>query len=191
MRNALKFLLIAGLLVGLVGCTIDNPVDAPMTPHASVVKHASQPFALPAGTGLQKAVKVSGLVTVAEGGQLAFEHSSGTFAVKIVLTFGPGSVANDIVLDMVTDDEILAATFGPEGTRFLKPGNLYVEAHGLALPGQDAAALANALKLLYENEATGEWEPIQANGFNVDVATGSVTCTNGVINHFSRYGFGI
>jgi hypothetical protein len=93
---------------------------------------------------------------------------------------------------MVTDDQILAATFGPDGTQFLQPGSLYVEAHGLSLPhGMDAQTLANRLKLLYKNEATGTWDPINANGFSVDLATGSVVCQKAEIHHFSRYGFGM
>jgi hypothetical protein len=190
MRNVLNSLIVAILLMGLVSCTIDNPVDTPIPSGAALSTQAYQPFALPAGNGLQKTVKISGTVTAAEGGQLSFEHSKGNFAVKIVLSFGPGAVESDMTLDMFADDEVLSATFGPHGTQFKKPGTLYVEARGLDVNG-DVNALKNRLKLLYKNELTGNWEPIEAYGFQVDASTGTVVCKNGVIKHFSRYGFGI
>jgi hypothetical protein len=191
MRTALKSITFAALLLGLIGCAIDNPVDAPLPPQQSAIQ-AYQPFGLPAGNGLQKSIVVKGMVTVANGGQLSFVHSQGNFSVRIVLTFEPGSVANDMELNMLTDDQVLAATFGPEGTQFLQPGTLSVEASGLKLPkNMDAQALLNSLKMLYLNKATGNWEPIEAGGYSVDVATGTVVCTNGVIRHFSRYGFGM
>lgn len=189
MRNSLKSLVVAALLMGLVSCTLDNPVDAPISPNAAITQ-AFQPFGLPAGNGLQKTVKVSGTITAAQGGQISFEHSKGSFAMKIVLSFGPGSVDQDMTLDMFADDEVLSATFGPAGTQFKKPGTLYIEARGLDLSG-DVSQLKERLKMLYKNEITGNWEPIEGYGFQVDASTGTVVCKNGVIKHFSRYGFGL
>jgi len=197
MRNILIVFSTAALLLGLVSCTLDDPVGAPMPPPQGAISSPSehgtyQPLQLPANNGLKKAVTVTANITAAQGGQLAFEHSEGQFSVKIVLNFGPGAVAQDIELKMQTDDQVLAARFGPDGTKFLTPGELYVEAHGLNLASlPDPATLAQRLRLLYQNETTGEWEPIEASGFSVDVQGGTVVCQKGIIRHFSRYGFGI
>ncbi len=197
MRNTLVVVAVAALLLGLVSCTIDNPVGAPIPPPQGVVSPPGasgtyHPFQLPATAGLRKTVPVTATITAANGGQLAFEHSEGTFSVKIVLTFGPGAVAKDMDLTMLADDQSLAATFGPDGTKFGTPGNLYFEAHGLDLSSiSDPADLVKKLHLLYYNDTTGAWEPISASGFSVDLASGTVICQKGVIEHFSRYGFGL
>jgi hypothetical protein len=191
MRTHLKFIAIAAVLHGLLGCTASNPVDPAAAGQATLVKHGPQPLALPPDSTLAKNGEATGTVTVAAGGQLVMNLRHGRCTVKLVLTFGPGSVANDIELRIVADKKTLSASFTPDGTQFLIPGSLSMEAHGLDLPSSDSAWLAQNLKLLYENPATGEWEPVPSDGFTVDVATGSITCTNGVINHFSRYGFGM
>ncbi len=197
MRNTLTVFAVAALLLGLVSCTIDNPVGAPLAPPQGVVSSSDaggvyHPFQLPATSGLHKTVPVTATITAAGGGQIAFEHSEGAFSVKIVLTFGPGAVSKDMDLTMLADDQTLAATFGPDGTKFGTPGSLYFEAHGLDLSSvSNPADLVKRLHLLYFNQTTGLWEPISASGFSVDVATGTVICQKGVIEHFSRYGFGL
>ncbi len=197
MRNILVVIVTAALMLGLVSCTMDNPVGAPLPPPQGAVSVTSTdggylPLQLPAAASLRKTVPVTATITAAAGGQLAFEHSEGAFSVKIVLKFGPGAVAKDMDLTMLADDQVLAATFGPDGTQFLTPGELYFEAHGLDLSSYtDPTALIRKLHLLYQNDTTGNWEPIEATGFSADLSTGTVVCQKGVIRHFSRYGFGL
>jgi hypothetical protein len=196
MITTLKTVVFSVLILGLVSCSIDNPVDAPLSPHNGTAVKAlpAQSYnmlQLPKLQGLNKLVPVTSTITAADGGQLAFEHSEGSFYVKIVLKFSPGAVSTDKELQMLADDEILAASFGPEGTQFQIPGELYVEARGLDFSNvSDPLALAKQLRLLYFNETTQQWEPVDADGFKVDVASGTVICKKGLIPHFSRYGFG-
>ena len=196
MLNILKTLVVAVLMLGLVSCSIDNPVGAPIsTPTTSTVEQSSQIeyqlLQLPRLQSLQKLVPVKSTITAAGGGELTFEHSEGSFYVKIVLKFNPGSMAVDKELEMLADDQKLAASFGPEGTQFLVPGELYVEARGLDFSNvPDPRSLASRMHLLYYNETTHRWEAMKAEGFKVDTEKGSVICEKGYIPHFSRYGFG-
>jgi hypothetical protein len=196
MHNTLKTLVVTLLMMGLVSCSIDNPVGAPISPPSTgTIKPESQAdyqlLQLPKLQSLQKLVAVKSTITAAGGGELAFEHSDGSFYVKIVLKFNPGSLADDKELEMLADDEKLAASFGPEGTQFLIPGELSIEARGLDFSNvPDRRLLASRLRLLYFNETTNRWEVVRAEGFKVDAEKGIVTCEKGYIPHFSRYGFG-
>lgn len=191
MRRILDIVAFMALILGMMGCALDNPVDTHPLSSSTSFTRAYQPFALPADPALKKGITVTGTITAAQGGTLAFSHANGGFSIHITLAFGPGSVASDLVLDMIADDEMLAASFGPEGTAFLKPGDLSICATGLELGEMDQSTLLAKLRLLYQNEDTGVWEEIPAASFDADPATGSVMCEGGVIWHFSRYGFGI
>lgn len=196
MHNTLKTIVVAVLMLGLVSCSMDNPVGTPISPPTtSVLEQATQIeyqlLRLPKLQSLQKLVPVKSTITAAGGGELSFEHSEGSFYVKIVLKFNPGSLSVDKELEMLADDEKLAASFGPEGIRFLIPGELYVEARGLDFSNvPDPRSLASRLRLLYFNETTHRWEVVNAQGFKVDADSGTVICEKGYIPHFSRYGFG-
>lgn len=78
----------------------------------------------------------------------------------------------------------VAVTFQPHGTIFSPYAILNLTAHGVDFSGIDP----NAVDIFYDNQETGQWEPMQRDAVIVDVNAGTVTVINAQLPHFSRYG---
>ncbi len=126
----------------------------------------------------------SGLITVSDGGIIHL----GWGGPKNSLRFDPGSVAEDVVIDITTciikgnphnNFSVIELEFGPDDLFFSPPAQIVINAgslNALRAPKYDGT-----VKLYYYNPETDEWLLQQESKIN----KGKVTFE---IDHFSKFG---
>ena len=116
-----------------------------------------------------------------------YDMNIGGGGAMVSLEVLPGSVTEDAELSINLDDEDLSGdvflTFGPHGTVFNPSALLNIEASGLDLSGGDPSTI----DIFYDNQDTGEWEPMPKETLIVDQNEGYIKVVNAQLPHFSRY----
>lgn len=191
------------LILFFSGCQKDNSLVPPeqkdsnsMQKPAWVLAAEKQGItliALPksAFPALAKAFFATSLITHDVNGVVAINDTylstaNNTVSVDASLSVLANSLAQDATLSMSFDDEYLCFEFGPSGTTFATPAMLNVHVTGLDL---SAFGTQTTGHLQYFNESQNEWTMVEADEVSIDVKSGTFTCKNGKIPHFSRYGF--
>jgi len=127
-------------------------------------------------TGL---AKINDLAPVIAATELSF--------AEVSLDILPGAVDADVEIEVNLETTELvggvAMTFSPHGTVFNTPAILNIEAHGVDFTGVDP----NAIDIFYDNQETGQWEPMPRDQIIVDVISGIIRVINAQLPHFSRY----
>ena len=110
--------------------------------------------------------------------------------VYSVLHVRPYSMSEDAEIGLIIDDQNFAGAvdveFSPHGIVFRRPALLSMYAYGLDLSGVDV----DDLNFYYDNQETGEWEPMVYEYMYVSVEEGIIYFLNGELPHFSRYAIG-
>ena len=191
------------LVLFFFGCQKDNSLVPPeqkdsnsMQKPAWVLAAEKQGItliALPksASPALAKAFFATSLITHDVNGVVAINDTylstaNNTVSVNANLSVLANSLAQDATLSMSFDDEYLCFEFGPSGTTFATPAMLNVQVTGLDLSAFGTQTIGH---LQYFNESQNEWTLVEADEVSIDVESGTFTCKNGKIPHFSRYGF--
>ncbi|MDP3148448.1 MAG: hypothetical protein Q8N83_04880 [Ignavibacteria bacterium] len=191
------------LVLFFFGCQKDNSLVPPeqkdsnsMQKPAWVLAAEKQGItliALPksASPALAKAFFATSLITHDVNGVVAINDTylstaNNTVSVNASLSVLANSLAQDATLSMSFDDEYLCFEFGPSGTTFATPAMLNVQVTGLDLSAFGTQTIGH---LQYFNESQNEWTLVEADEVSIDVESGTFTCKNGKIPHFSRYGF--
>ena len=169
---------------------------------------------MPENPVLGKIVTASTLVSATSGGLLgtiAIAYPEGSFTASSSLesgvdfstasrisnpdvslitsvAFAPWSVKSDFIATMSANTDYLTFDFGPEGASFSTPANFSVTMKGLDFSKMKITSRSK-LYLKYWNPTTKRWERMSGT-VTFDVTTGTLTCLNGKLPHFSRYGFG-
>ena len=116
-----------------------------------------------------------------------YDMNAGGGGGMVSLEVIPGAVSEDAELSISLDDEELVGdvylTFGPHGTIFDPPALLNIEASGLDLSAGDPSTI----DIFYDNQNTGEWEPMPREALIVDQNEGYINVINAQLPHFSRY----
>jgi len=185
------------------GCQKDNSILPPEQKNTNSMqkpawvlaaeKQGITLIALPksASQTLAKAFFASSLITHDVNGVVAINDTylstaNNTVSVDASLSVAANSLLQDATLSMRFDDEYLCFEFGPSGTTFATPALLNVKVTGLDLSALGAQTTGH---LQYFNESQNEWTLVEADKVSIDVKSGTFTCKNGKIPHFSRYGF--
>lgn len=195
--NAMKsFVLALVAMVMLFGCaTHDNPI-APVQDAQTVgaLKMASpapilQDLPLPIW-GRPKVVSATQHFVASQGGTISVSYAYWTLLGKcsrdVSLTIAPGALDRDVDITMALDSAVVGVRFAPEGLVFKTPASLNFSCKGLDLSN----VLSGTQYYLYYDSETGVYQQEPANKYQTNLLSGSISCTNGQIPHFSRYAFG-
>ncbi len=195
-RSFATFVLASLLVLLILGCQDDMPVASQT---GRVANDGPQFIKLPARHSLAKIVTDTEVITPEKGGRLqvsvAYDYVNSQnetrhLNVTMTLTFPPRAVSNKLVATMTADDELLRteifAQFGPNGSEFLAPALLDVNAISLDL---SALTPEDQVYLYYVGE-DGSWVRVDAQKVEVDVRKGRLICHDGELYHFSAYAFG-
>ena len=110
--------------------------------------------------------------------------------VNVSLNVPAGALSKEKELSMNIEDMITGKyavlQFGPHGTEFNTPVLLNFAAEGLNLSNWDRSS---SPKLMYYNPDSNMWEKMNSEEIRVNYEKGSITCINGELPHFSRFGF--
>jgi len=196
MKNLVKvagIAVIGASLLLLISCSgIENPTGVPASPavEQSTAQHSVYLISLPERSSLERIQPAVGFFTVQTGGQIHTEYSYRVRGGKSVtgdvsLHVDPKAVDHDTFAFMLVNDGKLAIDFYPEGIQFGRAAHLNAHFTGLDFSYVPAGAV---VQLYYDND--GAWELVPAESVTINAATGELVCVNGLISHFSRYGFG-
>jgi hypothetical protein len=210
MSRYISILILAVFLSGLGGCD-DNPVQAPVQSTAptsaqqqgllkSLIQPLLQPLLNVQLLTLPKSLlslapsqyKTQSWVTSQSGGQLSLDVKYPTFlifdVVHITSTFTvqPHAISQDELITMTLNTSNLEFDYSPQGLQFSTPATLNCAATGLDL---STVPSGTPIELFY-CEPNGSYDEIPAGSITYDVKTGTVTCCNAQISHFSQYAFG-
>jgi hypothetical protein len=97
------------------------------------------------------------------------------------------ALSNNQFILMSFDDAKLQVQFNPHGLQFKVPAKLSYTATGVDLSVLPAGT---EIKLFYVDEQSGSFEEMNGGTITYDVETGTVSCTDAEIPHFSEYAFG-
>lgn len=135
-------------------------------------------------------------------GKWFFAESGGTLTIKgqyytntrfrmatLTATFSvpPNAMSSNQYIVMSFDDAKLQVQFNPHGLQFKVPAKFSYTATGVDLSTLPAGT---EIKLFYVDEQTGSFEEMKGGSISYDVESGTVTCTDAEIPHFSEYAFG-
>jgi len=209
MARYITILALAIFLSGIGGCD-NNPVQAPLqnngqeTPlqlglklpvlQIPLLNLNVQLLSLPGsilsiGSGQ---FSTQSMVTAQSGGTLNLNCKYSTFlifkfvTISSTFTVDPGAITRDQLITMTLDKTNMGFDFDPQGLQFSKPAHLSCTATGLDL---SSVPSGTSVELFYCN-TNGTYEEIPSGSISYDVATGTVTCSNAQISHFSQYAFG-
>lgn len=185
------------------GCQKDNSLLPPEQTNANSLqkpawvlaaeKQGLTLIALPhnASSALDKNFTVEQIINHSVDGTLAINETylssiNNLVSVNASLLVQANALAQDATLTMNFEDEYLCFEFGPSGTTFATPALLNVEVTGLDL---SAFGTLTTGHLRYYNESLNEWSIVEADEVAINTTTGTFSCKNGKIPHFSRYGF--
>jgi len=196
--NTMKSVILALVaMVMLFGCaTHDNPVmpvqDAQSA--AALQKLATpapilQPLPLPL-LGRQHWVSTTKRIFASEGGRIDLSYAYwsllGKCSRSASLNIAPGALESDTDITLAFDSAVVGLRFGPEGLVFKIPATLDFSSKGLDL----RTIIDGTVYDLYYDSETGLYERQVTNKLGTNLLSGSISCTKGQINHFSRYAFG-
>lgn len=173
-------LLLILALFAVVGCD-KNPIQSQLQDDTVSLSAAKQATDQENGFSCYES---SGLITVAYGGEIQL----GWGGPKNALQFAPGSVPNDVVIDITTcivkdnpqnDYSVIELDFEPDGLFFSPPAQIVINAG--SLNALRAPNHKGVVRLYYFNPDTNEWLLQQ----EVEIKKGKVTFE---IDHFSKFG---
>lgn len=177
----------AVLLLFAVGCTDQTNV---ISPEQSVQKQEPNWIALPVNSGLktEDQYSTSGWIYKNTDSEFIIDESRpggfrGEIKTIVKLKFYKHSVSRNAFVTLTADDVSTSCTFGPSQT-FLKPGYLYVKYEGIDLTEIDPEEI-----IFVYMDANGVYVEIQYGEVKVDIQSGTLELIDGIIPHFSRYGF--
>lgn len=189
--------LVFAILFGwLLGCN-SNPVQAPDqisnqdSPAGQKIQLLEVPA--PAEVNLAKKYSVGGWVSANSGGKLEIKEQFRTKSefktatLTATLSIPKNGLSEDRYILMMLDDSNLQIKFNPHGLQFNVPAKLTYTATGLDL---SSVPLGTEIKLYYYNAETGLFEEMRSGSITYDIKSGTVTCLDGEIPHFSIYAFG-
>jgi hypothetical protein len=195
MQKQLTSFVLAILFGWLLGCN-SNPVQAPdqNSNQVSPVGQKIQLLELPGTTGMNLA-KTSSIassilrwVSVDSGGELESNEQFGTVTVTATLSIPKKGLSEGRYISMMLDNsKLLQIEFNPEGLQFKVPAKLSCTATGLDLSSVPVGA---EIKLYYCNQKTGKFEEMNSASITYNRKSGTLTCLNAEIPHFSIYAFG-
>lgn len=110
-----------------------------------------------------------------------------TASISASFTVPPNGLSKDTFIMMVFDDSNLLIEFSPHGLEFNIPAKLSYTVTGLDLSSVPVDA---EIKLYYINDQTGLFEEMRSGSILHDRESGSISCIDGEIPHFSEYAFG-
>ena len=189
MKHVIPGILALLVALALIGC---NRSANPITENAN--SGSIRFVAMPATQSLQKMLYASNTITVERGGNVSIKYegrdslTNGRVKLDFKLTFRQHSVTNDFMASVNVDVNYLMSTvdieFGPHGTDFLRPADLDLKVSGLDLSWLRPN---DRLHLFYFHNR--HWEQMDGD-VSFDISKGQIECSNGLLPHFSAYGFG-
>jgi hypothetical protein len=190
MQKQFTSFVLAILFGWLLGCN-SNPVQGP-DQNSNQVSPAGQQvqlLELPASAGMSLA-KISSAgqwIRARSGGNVEIDEHFRGVAVSVTLSIPKKALSDDQYISMTLDDSKLKIDFDPNGLQFNVPAELSYTATGLDLSSLPAGA---EIKLYYCNQKKGTFEEMYSASITYDRKSGTLTCLNAEIPHFSIYAFG-
>jgi hypothetical protein len=190
MQKQFTSFVLAILFGWLLGCN-SNPVQGP-DQNSNQVSPAGQQvqlLELPASAGMSLA-KISSAgqwIRAKSGGDVEIDEHFRGVAVSVTLSIPRKALSDDQYISMTLDDSKLKIDFDPNGLQFNVPAELSYTATGLDLSSLPAGA---EIKLYYCNQKKGTFEEMYSASITYDRKSGTLTCLNAEIPHFSIYAFG-
>jgi hypothetical protein len=190
MQKQFTSFVLAILFGWLLGCN-SNPVQGP-DQNSNQVSPAGQQvqlLELPASAGMSLA-KISSAgqwIRAKSGGDVEIDEHFRGVAVSVTLSIPRKALSDDQYISMTLDDSKLKIDFDPNGLQFNVPAELSYTATGLDLSSLPAGA---EIKLYYCNQKKGTFEEMYSASITYDRKSGTITCVNADIPHFSIYAFG-
>ena len=190
MQKQFTSFVLAILFGWLLGCN-SNPVQGP-DQNSNQVSPAGQQvqlLELPASAGMSLA-KISSAgqwIRAKSGGNVEIDEHFRGVAVSVTLSIPKKALSDDQYISMTLDDSKLKIDFDPNGLQFNVPAELSYTATGLDLSSLPAGA---EIKLYYCNQKKGTFEEMYSASITYDRKSGTLTCLNAEIPHFSIYAFG-
>jgi hypothetical protein len=196
MKKQFTSLVLAILFGWLLGCN-SNPVQVPdqisnQDSPAGQKMHLLE-LPAPADVNLAKKYSVASWISADAGGKLEiseqFQNKSGykTATVTATLSIPENALNEDRYISMQLDDSKLQIKFNPDGLQFNVPAKLSYTVTGLNL---SSVPVGTEIKLYYCNRETGMFEEMHSGSITYDIKSGTITCLNAEIPHFSEYAFG-
>ena len=195
MKKQFTSFVLAILFGWLLGCN-SNPVQGP-DQNSNQVSPAGQQIQLlelpgTAGMNLAKTSSVASSVlrwvSADSGGELECGEQFGTVTVTATLSIPENALSEGRYISMRLDDpRRLQIEFGPDGLQFNVSAKLSCTVTGLDLSFVPVGA---EIKLYYCNQKTGKFEQMTSASITYDRISGTLTCLNAGIPHFSMYAFG-
>ncbi|NWF90178.1 MAG: hypothetical protein HXY50_12050 [Ignavibacteriaceae bacterium] len=185
--------IIAVLSLFVIGCSeqssINSPVDNVNTAEPNWIT-LPQPDGMQINTDLTVCKSINGAVggTLETGTSYVATARTSSLAsvrvtVKAKIVFSPGAFVGKKSITMTVSDQNTSVLFGPS-MQFSSQVVYNVTYTGLDLTGIDASMIDFAYLA-----ADGSVQIAVHNGITVDQLTGTLSVSNAVIPHFSRYGF--
>ena len=194
MKKILIFTALIGFL--LAGCQHDNSIITPSEENISAASFSEPEWiSFPSSNSLRKMSHTEGWVVTDGVTELSILDQYATpggphnqVTLDCSIKFVAGAVDEDVYMSWDYDDVTGIATFLP-GMEFNIPAELDIMIEGLALvPGDEL--LVDFYYIWTDEYGVEHSESIDYDELNVDVATGTIELINGIIPHFSRFGFG-
>lgn len=167
-------------LFAVVGCS-NNPVQPDLQTDLPALSEVSK--AAPVNNDFT-CYESSGLISVSDGGTIQLGWGS----PRNSLQFDPGSVAEDVVIDVTAcivkgnpqnEFSVIELDFGPDGLSFAPSAKIVLNAgslNALRAPRHDGV-----VRLYYYDPDTDEWQLQQ----EAEIIRGTVTFA---VDHFSKFG---
>ncbi|MFA6540579.1 MAG: hypothetical protein WCT99_03180 [Bacteroidota bacterium] len=185
--------LVVVILIGWTpGCN-SNPVQAPdqVTSAGQQIQLLDAPRS--SGGALSKKYRTGDWFRAESGGELKISarfnsnNQFGTSTLNATFTLPGNALKADQYIAMTFDDYKLQIQFNPHGLQFNVPAKLTYTATGV-----DLSSLPDGteIKLFYVNENSGSFEEMHSGTITYDKASGTISCVDGEIPHFSEYAFG-
>lgn len=177
----MNLMLIVALVV-VIGCD-QNPAQAPLLDDPAGLSADNQVMGKNSSNDIS-CHEASGLITVAEGGDIQL----GWGGPQNVMTLTPGSVSEDVVIEVTTcivkgnpdgQSPVLEFDFGPDGLFFTPSAQIVFNAG--SLNALRAPSGGGVVQIYYYDPDTDSWTLYQES----EIVKGKITFD---IGHFSKFG---
>jgi hypothetical protein len=171
----------------LFGCTPDanitSPEDSAIKPTAQLIKLPAMKSGLSIETDLTRYKYINGTTGGTFAESFEFQSVNGIVSINSQLVFPANSFSGGKSIKQTFNTETASLEFGP-AMQFNIPVQYTLSVSGLDLQGIDQDSL-DFVYVAQDGSITG----VEYDSIIVNVAAGTITVNNALLNHFSRYGF--
>jgi hypothetical protein len=185
MKTLLSLMVVS--LLFWTGCQESSSIVEPETVQTSAPNWIELPKNTSQSSSIEMEFSASENIDGNSGGEIKLDRNyygpNGKVKIIAKLKFDKGSFNGTKLITMIVDDVNGTVTYSPS-MNFDKPAELYLKLEGLDLSGINP----DDIDFVYFSPS-GTYGPITYKEIKVDIQSGTLELKDGLIPHFSRFGF--